>query len=148
MKIKNRLFLLIIVLVSVACATQHNFSQKVLDNVNIDKITSADCKAEGMWSVPVMGTSTTVVVYKQCVGVKKLSMVVVDASDSFSIKLDVATADLINMRYVHYLNYSNTDKSHMWVGHKIKTQSLTAEKSPTGRLTHIVYYSLTFVPVE
>jgi hypothetical protein len=146
MKMKNIFLLLIIASFFASCATQRSFDKKTMENLNLDNITKAQCKAENMWSVPVMGISTTMVVYENCVGVNKLTMIVVDSANTTK-ELDSATADLINMRYIHYLNY-RSEGTKTWTAEKIKTEVITAEKSPTGRSAHVNYYSISSAEVE
>ena len=145
MKIKNLLLMALVATVSYGCATQQQFSDKVINNLTLETITKSKCQPSGFWSVPVMGTSTSVVDYQTCVGVDKLLMIIVDSTKSK--KIDEAIADLIKMRYVHFLNTAERENKK-WSSVKIKTEIVDPADSPTGRTTHVNYYSISSSPIE
>ena len=123
---------------NVSCVSSAHLPAKTLNKLIFKNI--QQCQAAGLWNVPVMGLSVTLITYERCVGVKNLVLLSINTQNN--VELENATIAVVMLRYVHYLNTTDAGNKLQWSAQLIKKTQLAAMESPTRRKNRIYYYVL------
>jgi len=107
--------LIILLLFSMSCATA-----KVYPNLTPEHVRD-NCEPVNFWHVRVLGAITFVEEFKNCSGVKALTIIAI-LKDDFTKEIQHQTLKLIKLHYTQYL-INEVDNQKLWQVNKIKEQS-------------------------
>tara|TARA_R110000824_G_scaffold67377_2_gene174444 strand:+ start:2971 stop:3447 length:477 start_codon:yes stop_codon:yes gene_type:complete len=135
-QMKKYLLLSTLILFMSGCATLHSnkYSQITLDNVQ------KKCQSDESWQLNLLGLTAHVIVLEECLGVKKLLVIAIDA-DEKSKEARQHSLKLIELRYIEFTNNRDgKNQTLRWSIKKIKGQS--------GNGWHNHFYELTSKKLE
>jgi len=140
----KKILIMIVLFFAISCATIQNKRIKQYPNLTPDTIQNT-CSADNRWSLQVLGTSTIVLRYSNCLGIDKM-LVMITSTDQYTSKIRQNSCRLLKLHYLDFLK--NTQKDRLWSAKKIKEFIIPVDTEREEPEKWVVIYKIGSKPLK